>query len=128
MSRYRARYQDPQGKRHQGFPTYGWRCVPQGLATRRQLSQLGLRPAGQQPVAQLLWARGRGRRPGFAYLYDVALAAPKRQMDAGRWRTHQAMMRARRTCRNCSAVFAFDLSRKFDRTCLDCLELAGVAA
>lgn len=124
MSRFRAKFHDPDGRRY-GFPTYGWRCAPQGLATRRQLSRLGLRPAGAEPVAQLMWSRGRGR-VGVAYLYEVAKAAPKRPMDAGRWRTHQAMMRARRTCRSCSTVFDFDLSRKFGRVCLGCLESQGV--
>ena len=126
MSRYRQRFMDPQGRRY-GLPTFPWRCAPEDMVTRRQLRRLGLRPAGQAPCGQVLWARGRGRRPGVAYLYRIELAKPVRSMDAARWRTHEAMMRARRTCRNCSAVFAFDLSRKFDRTCLDCLEIAGVA-
>ena len=126
MSRYRERFMDPEGRRHGGTPTYPWRCAPAGMVTRRQLRRLGLRPAGQQPCGQVLWARGRGRTPGRALLYRIDLARPVRPMDAARWRTHQAMMRARRTCRNCSAVFAWDLSRKFGRVCLDCLEIAGV--
>jgi hypothetical protein len=128
MSRYRARFHDPEGKRHHGFPTFGWRCAPDHLLTRRQLSNRGLRPAGQEPAGQMLWYSGRGRKPGHAYLYDVALAAPKKAMTEGMWRTHEAMMRVRRTCRRCTAVFPYDLSRKFQRVCLDCLELEGAFA
>jgi hypothetical protein len=46
--------------------------------------------------------------PVQAFLYRTALAKPVLPMDAVRWRTRQAMMRARRTC-------------------LDCLEIAGAA-
>lgn len=126
MSRYRQKFMDPEGKRHGGMPTYPWRCAPDGLVTRRQLRALGLRPAGQQPCGQVLWARGR-KSPGAAYLYRVDLAAPVREMTEGRRRTHDAMMLVRRTCRTCKEVFPFDLSRKYGRVCWPCLDAEGVA-
>ena len=33
--------------------TFDWQASPDGLATRRQLRVLGLRPGGHDPVAQL---------------------------------------------------------------------------
>ncbi len=42
-----------------GIPTYPWRYAPTGLATRRQLRALGLRPGGQEVAAQVLRPRYR---------------------------------------------------------------------
>jgi hypothetical protein len=85
-----------------GFPTYRYRCAPDGLLTYNQLRAAGLRPGGQNPVAQLVWrsrkTRGRLRE---AYLYDATRALPVRPMTRGRWRAHAAMMQARRTCPAC---------------------------
>jgi hypothetical protein len=130
MSRYREKYMDPEGERY-GLPTYPWQCAPAGLATRRQLSERGLHPTGQHPCGQVLWPRGRDRHTGqerteVAYLYRIDLARPKKTMTPGLWRTHETMMRPRRTCRTCRVVFPFDLSRKYHRTCWSCLEAEGV--
>ncbi len=57
-----------------GFDTFAYRMAPDGLATRRQLRAAGLRPGGHDPVAQILWRRGKR----VAYLYRLDLAAPKR--------------------------------------------------
>jgi len=86
------------------IPTYRYRLAPDGLLTRTQLRKRGLRPGGQPVVAQLRW-RSRRVRGGwrYAYLYDVAFALPVRAMTPGRWRSHAAMMRARRTCPTCRA-------------------------
>jgi len=125
VSRYRQKYMDPEGRRY-GIPSYPWRWAPEGLATRRQLRSMGLRPAGQQPCGQVLRPSRDKNAPKAAYLYRIDLAAPVREMTPGRWRTHTAMMRVRRTCRTCKEVFPFDLSRKHDRTCWPCLEAEGV--
>lgn len=50
---------DPTGAIY-GLPSYPWRLAPEGLATRRQLRARGLRPGGQEAVAQVM--RGRRRR------------------------------------------------------------------
>lgn len=68
---------DPDGSRY-GIPTYYWGTAPQGLATRRQLREMGLRPNGQDVAAQAVRPRRGGREPLAAYLYRVEAAAPKR--------------------------------------------------
>ncbi|MFD3464738.1 RRQRL motif-containing zinc-binding protein [Nocardia fluminea] len=68
---------DPDGSRY-GVPTYYWGTAPEGLATRRQLRAMGLRPNGQDIAAQAVRPRRAGRTPLAAYFYRVALAAPKR--------------------------------------------------
>jgi len=58
-----------------GLPTCHWNGAPGGLATRRQLRELGLCPGGHDPVAALR------RRPGgylHAWLYRMDLAREKR--------------------------------------------------
>ena len=84
------------------IPTYCYRLAPDGLATRRQLRALGLRPGGQQVAAQLAWrsrlARGRVRT---AYLYRIDLARPVRPMTPARWAALAKANAARRTCPAC---------------------------
>ncbi|MGQ4342533.1 RRQRL motif-containing zinc-binding protein [[Kitasatospora] papulosa] len=105
------RFYDPTGQEY-GIPTYPRRLAPEGLATRRQLRALGLRPAGQDVAAQILWVGRRdlasGTRPiRAAYLYRVDLAAPVRPMTEGRARAVAAMMRARRTCPLCTITYPY---------------------
>lgn len=86
---------DPSG----GLPTYPWRAAPAGLATRRQLSDLGLRKAGQAPVAQIL--RPRRRRPDeplVGFLYRIDLARPKRQLTDAMRAAAWTAARARQVC------------------------------
>ncbi|MFD0441305.1 RRQRL motif-containing zinc-binding protein [Streptomyces chartreusis] len=83
------------------IPTYRRSCAPEGLCTRRQLRKRGLRPNGHDPVAQLRYWRQGWR---YAYLYDVALAAPVRPMTPGRWRSIAAMFAARMTCPQCGEL------------------------
>ncbi|RLL68391.1 RRQRL motif-containing zinc-binding protein [Streptomyces sp. Z26] len=91
---------DPTGEEY-GIPTYPWRCAPDGLATRRQLRARGLRPGGQEPVAQLVRPRRAGRPPLVAYLYRIDRAKPVRPMTLARWRALEAAMTVRRTCPAC---------------------------
>jgi len=79
------------------LPVYRYRLAPDGLATRRQLRARGLRPGGQEPVAEIRWRRGRR----VAYLYRIDAARPVRPMTPGRARALAAAMRARRTCPVC---------------------------
>ncbi|WP_280442675.1 RRQRL motif-containing zinc-binding protein [Nocardia brasiliensis] len=67
---------DPTGETY-GVPTYLWRCAPDHLQTRRQLTAKGLRPNGQDIQAQVVLMRVH-RKPLAAYLYDVNQATPKR--------------------------------------------------
>lgn len=104
MSRYRAMYFDPEGTRY-GFPTYPWRAAPAGLATRRQLAAVGLRPAGQPVCAQVMW------RTGAAYLYRLDLAKPKRTPTAAQLAALGKALAARRRCPKCGTDAGYVIPR-----------------
>jgi hypothetical protein len=97
------------------IPVHGYRQAGYDLMTRRQLRAVGLRPNGQEPVAEIRWRRGRR----VAYLYDPAAAAPVRPMTPARWRAHAAMMRARHTCPTCGVEAAYCIPRSLG-ACLSC--------
>ncbi|MEV4234048.1 RRQRL motif-containing zinc-binding protein [Nocardia sp. NPDC049737] len=60
-----------------GIPVYQWRCAPSHLRTRRQLEAQGLRRNGQDIAGKIPFRRyGRDQ---VAHLYDINLAAEKRQ-------------------------------------------------
>lgn len=111
----RARDYDPAGTRH-GIPTYPWRYAPEGLATRRQLREDGLRPGGQPPAAQILCRRGQR----VAYLYRRDLALPVREMTPARRRALDAAMAARQTCPTCGTRFPYCLPLRTLGACPSC--------
>jgi hypothetical protein len=81
-------------------PVYCWRLAPDGLATRRQLRAMGLRPGGQDVAAQV--ERPRRRRPPLvAYLYRVEDAKPVRPMTPAKRAALAKANAARRTCPRC---------------------------
>ncbi|EFL26687.1 conserved hypothetical protein [Streptomyces himastatinicus ATCC 53653] len=82
------------------LPVYPWRLAPDGLATRRQLRAMDLRPGGQDVVAELQRPR-RKRGPLVAYLYRVDHAKPVRPMTPARWTALAKANTARRTCPAC---------------------------
>ncbi|MEU9159053.1 RRQRL motif-containing zinc-binding protein [Streptomyces sp. NPDC048424] len=82
------------------LPVYRWRLAPDGLATRRQLRALGLRPGGQDVAAQLERPRRR-RGPLVAYLYSIDAARPVRPMTARRAAALAKANAARRWCPTC---------------------------
>ncbi|MDJ0346266.1 RRQRL motif-containing zinc-binding protein [Streptomyces sp. PH10-H1] len=82
------------------LPRHVWRCAPDGLATRRQLRALGLRPGGQGVQAEVFRPRYR-RGPLVAYLYRVDLAKPVRPMTPAKYAALAKAMQARRTCPVC---------------------------
>ncbi|MGW3026348.1 RRQRL motif-containing zinc-binding protein [Streptomyces sp. NPDC001221] len=81
-------------------PVYRWRLAPGGLATVRQLRAVGLRPGGQEVVAQVERPRRR-RGPLVAYLYSIELAKPVRPMTPAKWAALAKANAARRTCPQC---------------------------
>ncbi|MFD0367181.1 RRQRL motif-containing zinc-binding protein [Streptomyces sp. NPDC127114] len=83
-----------------GIPVYPWRLAPEGLATFRQLRERGLRPGGQDVVAQLERPRRR-RGPLVAYLYRVDLALPVRPMTPAKRAALERANAARRVCPQC---------------------------
>ena len=82
------------------IPVYRWRLAPEGLATRRQLRAMGLRPGGQDVAAELQRPRRR-RGPLIAYLYRIDLARPVQPMTPARWAALAKANAARRTCPAC---------------------------
>ncbi|MDQ1018307.1 RRQRL motif-containing zinc-binding protein [Streptomyces afghaniensis] len=82
------------------IPVHRWRLAPDGLATRRQLRALGLRPGGQDVAAQLERPRRR-RGPLVAYLYLVEQAKPVRPMTPAKWAALAKANAARRICPEC---------------------------
>ncbi|WP_078965382.1 RRQRL motif-containing zinc-binding protein [Streptomyces sp. IGB124] len=90
---------DPDGRVH-GLPTFPWRLAPDGLATRRQLRALGLRPGGQDIAGQILRPRFR-RDPLTAFLYRVDRALPVRPMTPAKAAALAKANAARRTCPEC---------------------------
>jgi hypothetical protein len=96
------RFYDPTGARF-GIPTFPYRLAPDGMATRRQLRILGLRPGGQDIAAQLMWRSRRVRGVRVAYLYRIDLAKPVRPMTPAKWAALALANAARRTCPACKA-------------------------
>ncbi|MGW0074363.1 RRQRL motif-containing zinc-binding protein [Streptomyces cellulosae] len=99
-------------------PVYRWRLAPDGLATRRQLRALGLRPGGQDVAAQLERPRRR-RGPLVAYLYSIEQAKPVRPMTPARWAALERANAARRTCPECGrdAGYVIPASLSMCTTC-----------
>ncbi|MEV7900848.1 RRQRL motif-containing zinc-binding protein [Streptomyces anulatus] len=103
------------------LPTYRWRLAPDGLATRRQLRALGLRPGGQDVVAELHRPRRR-REPLVAYLYRVDRAKPVRPMTPARAAALAAAILARRTCPTCRTDAGYCIPRSLGM-CVTCHDL-----
>ncbi|MGW9305132.1 RRQRL motif-containing zinc-binding protein [Streptomyces cyaneofuscatus] len=101
------------------LPVYPWHLAPDGLATRRQLRALGLRPGGQDVVAELHRPRRRGRAPLVACLYRIEHARPVRPMTPGRAAALAAAMRARRTCPTCRTDVGYCIPRSLGM-CVPC--------
>jgi hypothetical protein len=101
---------DPTGARY-GVPTYPWKLAPDGLATRRQLRERGLRPGGQPIAAQAMRMNRRTGQPRVAYLYRIDRALPVRPMTSRKWGALALAMLARRTCPKCRVIYGYCLPR-----------------
>ena len=109
-------FYDPDGDRY-GLPTYPFHWAPDGLLTIRQLRDKGLRPGGQDPVAQILWRRRK--RIAVAYLYRIDLALPKRQATLAQLAAIGRALAARRTCPTCGTEKPYYIPRSIGE-CNDC--------
>ncbi|MFF4534095.1 RRQRL motif-containing zinc-binding protein [Streptomyces sp. NPDC001407] len=98
------------------FPTYRWRQAPKGLATRRQLRTMGLRPGGRDPVAQMTCRNGKR----VAYLYRVDLAVPKIPMTLAKEAALDKAMAARQTCPQCHRRYYHCLRLRTVGSCEEC--------
>jgi hypothetical protein len=111
-----VQFYDPDGRRY-GIPTYPYHWAPKGLLTIRQLRARGLRPGGQQPIAQILWRRGLR----VAYLYRTDLALPRRQATPAQLAAIGKALTARRTCPACGTEKDYCLPRSTGQ-CNDCTD------
>ncbi|MFE1452694.1 RRQRL motif-containing zinc-binding protein [Streptomyces olivaceoviridis] len=100
------------------FPVYRWRQAPKGLATRRQLREMRLRPGGQAPVAAIE-CRGGKRR---AWLYDIDQALPIRPMTLAKEIALDKAMEARQRCPLCRRRYFHCLPLKTLGSCLECYD------
>jgi hypothetical protein len=107
-------FYDPRGTRY-GLPTFPYHWAPSGLLTIRQLRAKGLRPGGQDVVAQILWRRGKR----VAYLYREDLAKPKRHATTAQLAAIAKALRARRTCPRCGTEKPYYIPRSTGE-CNDC--------
>ncbi|MFF2101771.1 RRQRL motif-containing zinc-binding protein [Streptomyces sp. NPDC058202] len=115
------------------FPTFGWLQginaravlaavrgegpVPKtGLATRRHLRALGLRPGGQKPLAALEWRGGRR----MAHFYRIELALPKRTPTLAQEAALDRAMAARQTCPKCARRYHYCLPLRTQGCCTAC--------
>ncbi|MEU1452811.1 RRQRL motif-containing zinc-binding protein [Streptomyces avermitilis] len=103
---------DPSGARY-GVPTYPFRLAPEGLATRRQLRAMGLRPGGQPIAAQVMRVRRRAGGHQVAYLYWIDPAMPVRPMTSRKWGALALAMLARRTCPRCRLDVGYCIPRSY---------------
>jgi hypothetical protein len=106
MSTAYAKCYDPAGAVY-GIPTFPWRMAPNGLATRRQLRARGLRPGGQEVLAQVMRYTRRTGQPRVAYLYCIDAAKPVRPMTPAKHAALAKAMAARRTCPACRNEAAY---------------------
>lgn len=94
------------------------------LATRRQLREMGLRPGGHDPVAQLRCRRCATRPTRectrMAWLYRVDLARPKRTATLAQEEALDKAMAARQTCPLCLRRFGVCLPFRTLGSCLEC--------
>ncbi|MER7965326.1 RRQRL motif-containing zinc-binding protein [Streptomyces ardesiacus] len=108
------------------IPVYRWRLAPEGLATRRQLRDRGLRPGGQDVVAQIERPRRR-RGPLVAYLYSIELAKPVRPMTPAKRAALAKANRARRLCPQCRNDAGYVIPAELGM-CVPCADLGEQSA
>ncbi|MCR8945091.1 hypothetical protein NW249_23520 [Streptomyces sp. OUCMDZ-4982] len=109
---------DPNNPGNEAIPVFRWKQAGRtGLATRRQLREMGLRPGGQEPVARIECRSGRR----FAWLYRIDLAKPKRPMTLAKEAALDKAMAARQTCPGpCGRRYFHCLPLKTLGSCLEC--------
>ncbi|MEU3914450.1 RRQRL motif-containing zinc-binding protein [Streptomyces sp. NPDC029721] len=108
------------------LPVYRWRLAPDGLATRRQLRAAGLRPGGQDVVAQVERPRRR-RGPLVAFLYRLDLAKPVRPMTPARRAALAKANAARRLCPVCCRDVGYVIPSSLGM-CVPCADYEGPPA
>ena len=98
------------------FPVHPWKQAPPGLATRRQLRDMRLRPGGQEPAGRIE-CRG-GKR--WAWLYEIDKALPIRPMTWAKEVALDRAMEARQRCPHCCRRYFHCIPLKTLGCCLEC--------
>ncbi|MFJ5787908.1 RRQRL motif-containing zinc-binding protein [Streptomyces hydrogenans] len=109
---------DPYDPGDGTLPVFRWRQAGPGLATRRQLREMGMRPGGQEPVARIE-CRG-GKR--FAWLYRIDRAVPKQPMTLAKEAALDKAMAARQTCPACHRRYFHCIPLRTLGSCLECYD------
>jgi hypothetical protein len=110
-----------------GLPVFGWGESPTTLLTRGQLRQAGLRPAGQDPLALLVFRHHKPyRRETVAPLFSVELADARRVPSPAQLQAIESALRARRVCVECARETAYYVPTS-TRQCWDCFEAESSA-
>ncbi|NIJ11047.1 hypothetical protein FHU38_001941 [Saccharomonospora amisosensis] len=106
-----------------GLPVFGWGEAPSTLLTRSQLREAGLRPAGQDPVALLVFRHHRPyARETVAELFSTVRAALKRIPTPAQQAALGRALAARRVCRECGRDVGYCVPTS-TRQCWDCFDL-----
>ncbi|MEU9418414.1 RRQRL motif-containing zinc-binding protein [Streptomyces sp. NPDC048272] len=110
---------DPNDPADGSLPVHRWRQAGSGLATRRQLRAMGLRPGGQEPVARIECRRGKR----FAWLYRIDRALPKLPMTLAKEAALDKAMEARQRCPGpCGRRYFHCLPLRTLGSCLECYD------
>ncbi|MFD6479339.1 RRQRL motif-containing zinc-binding protein [Streptomyces anulatus] len=110
---------DPADPGDGSIPVFRWKQAGRtGLATRRQLRDMGLRPGGQEPAARIE-CRGGLR---FAWLYRIDRAKPKFAMTLAKEAALDKAMAARQTCGTCGRRYHHCIPLKTLGSCLECFD------
>lgn len=112
----------PCAGRYAGLPVFRWGWAPSGMATVRQLATAGLRPAGQDVAGWLVWRVRPGKR-GWAYLYRIDLARPKRIPSAAQLRSIRRCNVVQQWCPTCQTDVGYRIPRSLGE-CVECAETA----
>jgi hypothetical protein len=106
---------------HYGLPLLSWNTAPRHLlATRRQLTSMGLRPNGQEPVAYLYFRFRPAYRQVFAELFLISGAAPHRLATPAQHTAIAKANLARRICRTCGRDSGYVPPLEWGKRCEPC--------
>uniref|UniRef100_UPI002F9196DC RRQRL motif-containing zinc-binding protein n=1 Tax=Streptomyces sp. NBC_01562 TaxID=2975879 RepID=UPI002F9196DC len=109
------------------LPEFDRAAVPEGLATRRQLRDMGLSPGGNDGPVAILRCKYCSYRPDQScnhptrgFLLRVDLATPKRIPTLAQERALDRAMAARSTCPRCRRRYYFCLPLRTQGVCDPC--------
>lgn len=116
-----SQWQEYTRGKHLGLPLLSWGSAPSHLlATRRQLTALGLRPNGQEPVAYMYFRCRRALKLVFAELFLISGAAPKRTATPAQHTAIAKANLARRICRDCGRDRGYIPVLEWGKRCEPC--------